>query len=119
MSFETTAEVDFLLSYLSEIHNKSLALYELVTSKPKTSRQRAALTINELFTLYNSAKVFYFSTPAVAKPEVNSFFEAFEDYYFELKQVFLNEDNNTALLYHKLTSMKEYFEALTDSYKVL
>lgn len=114
-----TPQIEFLLKYLSEIHNKSLALYELVISRPKPSHERVVLNINELFTLYHTTNLFYFEHPELDQAEVVPFLSAFDDFYFELKQVFLNEDDDTALLYNRLLTMKETFEELTKAYNVL
>jgi len=64
-------------------------------------------------------RVFYFSNSELAKSEVQPFFDAFEDFYFELKQVFFLEDNDSTLLYSKLSAMKDSFEQLTNDFNVL
>lgn len=115
----TNENVELFLSYLSETHTKSLSLYDLVTSRPRPDDTRILLNINEAFTYYHSARIFYHTTPALATDEVAPFFQAFEDFYFELKQVFFLEDDNTALLYDKLSTMKDAFEELTNHFNVL
>ncbi|MFD2305041.1 hypothetical protein [Enterococcus termitis] len=116
---EHNEKVELLLSYLSEIHTKSLSLYDLVTSRPRPEESRILLNINEVFTYYHSVRVFYFSNSELSKAAVQPFFTAFDDFYFELKQVFFLEDDNSALLYNKLSAMKDAFEQLTNDFNVL
>lgn len=115
----TNEKVEILLSYLSEIHTKSLSLYDLVTSRPLPEEGRILLNINEVFTYYHSVRVFYFSNDELKKAEVKPFFSAFEEFYFELKQAFFLEDDETILLYNKLSAMKDSFEQLTNDFNVL
>ncbi|MGX7244348.1 hypothetical protein ACWOC1_05810 [Enterococcus quebecensis] len=112
-------KVALLLSYLSETHTKSASLYDLVTSRSHSEDTRILLNINEVFTYYHSVRVFYFSNSELKAPQVQSFFKAFEDFYFELKQLFFLEDDDSALLYNKLTAMQDYFEQLTNDFNVL
>ncbi|MBO0441554.1 hypothetical protein DOK67_0002074 [Enterococcus sp. DIV0212c] len=112
-------KVELLLSYLSEIHTKSLSLYDLVTSRPRPEESRILLNINEVFTYYHSVRIFYYSNNELTASEVQPFFSAFEDFYFELKQVFFLEDEDSILLYNKLTAMKNSFEQLTNDFNVL
>lgn len=107
-----------LLSLLSTNYNKSLTLYELVTSTGY-DRNRALLNINELYTNYSSTQLFMHIHPELATSDVQNFCANFEEFYFELKQVFLHEDENAALLYEKLEVMKESFEGLTNSFNEL
>lgn len=106
-------------SYLSEIHTKSLSLYDLVTSHPHLEDTRILLNINEVFTYYHSVHIFYYSNSELIMAEVQPFFSAFEEFYFELKQVFFLEDDKSTLLYNKLTAMKHFFEQLMDDFNVL
>lgn len=116
---EHIEKVDFLLSYLSEIHTKSLSLYDLVTSRPRPEESRILLNINEVFTYYHSIRIFYISNDEISSDAVQPFFTAFEEFYFELKQVFFLEDDNSVLLYNKLSAMKDAFEQLTNDFNVL
>lgn len=116
---ETNEKIEILLSYLSEIHTKSLSLYDLVTSRPRTEDNRMILNINEVFTYYHSVRIFYYSNEELTTSNVLPFFKAFEDFYFELKQAFFLEDDNNILLYNKLTAMKDSFEQLTNDFNVL
>ncbi|MEI5993058.1 hypothetical protein [Candidatus Enterococcus mansonii] len=112
-------KVELLLSYLSEIHTKSLSLYDLVTSRPRPDDNRILLNINEVFTYYHSVRIFYYSNNELTSAEVQAFFAIFEEFYFELKQVFLLEEDNSAMLYSKLAAMKDSFEQLTNDFNVL
>jgi hypothetical protein len=112
-------KIDLFLNYLSETYTKSLALYDLVTSQPRSDEMRILLNIDESFTYYHSIRIFYYTTPELEAPEVAAFFKAFEEFYFELKQMFFLEDNNSAVLYKKLDIMKDAFEELTDYFNVL
>ncbi|EKG8789511.1 hypothetical protein O5F81_001785, partial [Enterococcus faecalis] len=47
------------------------------------------------------------------------FFQAFENFYFELKQHFFNEEDETNQLNERLEEMKIAFEQLTNDYNVL
>ncbi|MFD1899131.1 hypothetical protein GQR36_01525 [Enterococcus termitis] len=70
---EHNEKVELLLSYLSEIHTKSLSLYDLVTSRPRPEESRILLNINEVFTYYHSVRVFYFSNSELSKAAVQPF----------------------------------------------
>lgn len=80
---------------------------------------RILLNINEVFTYYHSVRIFYYSNPELDQADVAPFFDAFENFYFELKQVFFHEDSDIALLYKKLDEMKTSFEELTNWFNVL
>lgn len=101
---------DELLSYLSETYNKCLPIYELVSTK-NYDRHRALLNINELYTNYATFTLFLKLKPELVTKQLSDFIKIFEDFYFELKQVFSKKDNNTALLYSKLLAMRDAFEA--------
>lgn len=107
-----------LISYLSDIYNKSLPVYELMTSHDY-QEELALVTINELFAVSQSALLYYRLSPILQTVEADAFFAAFEEFYSELKQIFLHEDDNTAVLYNKLTNMQELFEQLTTAYNAL
>ena len=107
-----------LLSDLSDLFNKCLPVYELITSR-NYDELRVLLNTNELFTMYNHSKLFYTLHPELQKSEVESFYISFEEFYLELKQVFFHEDDATGKLYNKLSSMKDIFEELTTAYNVL
>ncbi|MDH6365741.1 hypothetical protein M2139_002765 [Enterococcus sp. PF1-24] len=107
-----------LISELSELYNKSLPLYELVTSR-NYDRQRALLNINELYTNYSHATLFTKMYPELMRTEITQFFKTFETFYFQLKQVFLKEIENTAALYHTLSILKDNFEALSTKLNLL
>ncbi|MBL1225538.1 hypothetical protein [Enterococcus sp. BWR-S5] len=117
----STEKIDILLSYLSETHTKSLALYDLISIQPRTDETdiRILLNINEVFTYYHSVRIFYYSNTELDHADVEPFFIAFENFYFELKQVFFHEDSDIALLYSKLDKMKTSFEELTNWFNVL
>ncbi|MBL1230232.1 hypothetical protein IW492_13425 [Enterococcus sp. BWB1-3] len=117
----TKEKIEIFLSYLSETHTKCLALYDLISIQPRTDETdvRILVNINEVFTYFHSVRVFYYSNEALAQNKTEPFFDAFEDFYFELKQVFLHEDTNIALLYKKLDVMKSSFEELTNWFNVL
>ena len=101
-----------LLDNLSELYNKCLPLYELITS-PRYEKNRVIVVTNELYSLAQTAGLYTQIHPELQIKEVSKFFDAFHQFYAELKQVFFNEDSNTALLYSKLTIMKQNFEHLT------
>lgn len=107
-----------LLTYFSTIYNKSLPAYELVSSK-NYDEKVVLLVTNELFSLIEIARLFYTTSPAIHSPEVVKVFDAIDDFYLELRHVFLHAEKDTALLYSKLTTMNEHYETLTTNYNVL
>ncbi|MGC6767138.1 hypothetical protein ACYSNR_04880 [Enterococcus sp. LJL128] len=117
----STEKIDLFLSYLSETHTKSLALYDLISIQPRTDETdvRILVNINEVFTYYHSVRIFYYSNEELFQEKTEPFFDAFEDFYFELKQVFFQEDSDIAVLYSKLDVMKNTFEELTNWFNVL
>ena len=84
----TKEQLELFLFYLSETHTKSLSLHDLVTSRPRPEEARILLNINEVFTYYHSARVLYTSVPALENNSLSLFFQAFENFYFELKHIF-------------------------------
>ncbi|EMW5668253.1 hypothetical protein AAFB98_000178 [Enterococcus faecalis] len=115
----TKEQLELFLFYLSETHTKSLSLHDLVTSRPRPEEARILLNINEVFTYYHSARVLYTSVPALENNKSEPFFQAFENFYFELKQHFFNEEDETHQLNERLEEMKIAFEQLTDDHNVL
>ena len=57
--------------------------------------------------------------PALENNKSELFFQAFENFYFELKQHFFNEEDENNQLNERLEEMKIAFEQLTDDYNVL
>lgn len=107
---ETTAQ-HTLLPYLSNIYNKSLPVYELITSR-RYDRELALLSISELYTLGATAKLFYQLTPEAASSKAARFFVLFDSFYARLKPIYLKEELDSARLYADLGAMKEVFEDL-------
>ena len=101
----TKEQLELFLFYLSETHTKSLSLHDLVTSRPRPEEARILLNINEVFTYYHSARVLYTSVPALENNKSEPFFQAFENFYFELKQHFFNEEDETNQL--KINKLKQ------------
>ena len=83
----TKEQLELFLFYLSETHTKSLSLHDLVTSRPRPEEARILLNINEVFTYYHSARVLYTSVPALENNKSEPFFQAFENFYFELTYI--------------------------------
>ncbi|MGM0125318.1 hypothetical protein IGI37_002716 [Enterococcus sp. AZ194] len=107
-----------LVSDLSNLYNKCLPVYELVTSR-HYDETRVLLNMSELFTMYNVSKLFYGVHPEIQKKEIEAFYLSFDEFYSELKLVIFHEDDATGKLYNKLSTMKELFEELTASNNVL
>ncbi|KAF1295531.1 hypothetical protein BAU15_03025 [Enterococcus sp. JM4C] len=107
-----------LISELSDLYNKCLPIYELVTSR-HYDETRVLLNTSELFTMYRLSNQFYNFHPEIQKPEAEKFYEAFDEFYSELKQLIFHEDDATGKLYNKLSIMKDLFEELTTAYNVL
>ncbi|MHC5375522.1 hypothetical protein ACYSNU_17260 [Enterococcus sp. LJL120] len=102
--------LDELLKQQSELYNKALPVYELVTTR-NFDRERALLTTNEFYTDWQKLEIFLWLHPEIANQKEKNFLAALDAFYDELKQVLFKEEKDTAQLYSKLSQLKDAFEA--------
>lgn len=120
MRVEATSKQENLLTYLSETLNGCLTLSESIHSRRKNDFHKVQVAINELFTLYQATKLFYFLSESGQK-DVNilEFFTVFDEFYFELKHAYLYEGSTFKRDFTRVEELKgqlvELFEKIVES----
>ena len=107
-----------LLKDFSNIYNKCQSTYELVTSR-RYNEALVLLTTAETYAIAEKAYIRCDTFKELQTSEVTGFFDAFEIYYFELKQVLFHDDDDFVSLKSRLEKMKEMYEALTAAFNLL
>ena len=114
MNIGTASSKETLLTYLSETLNGCLTLAETVQNNRKSDFHIIQVGIAELFSLYQSTKLYYFLNEQGEKDTtVLDFFTNFEEFYSGLKHYFLYDTNIfkrdfSAVEERKLVLMRNY-----------
>lgn len=114
----TRTPIELVLKDFSNIYNKCQSTYELVTSR-KYDESLVLLTTAEAYAISEKAYVRCDSLKELQVAEVEAFLNAFEIYYFELKQVLFHEDDNFVSLKKRLTAMADTYGNLTAAFNAL
>jgi hypothetical protein len=94
MKLGSSTNEENVLSALSETLNLSITLRELLKETRRSENVKIQVALNELFTLNQTTKMYYFFLKDKDKDvEVLTFFTVFDEYYFEVKHNFLYETN--------------------------
>lgn len=109
---------ELVLKDFSNIYNKCQSTFELVTSR-KYNESLVLLTTAETYAIAEKAYIRCDTAKELQTAEVIAFFDAFEIYYFELKQVLFHDDDDIVSLKNRLEKMKDTYEALTASFHLL
>ena len=107
---------ELVLKDFSNIYNKCQSTFELVTSR-KYNESLVLLTTAETYAIAEKAYIRCDTAKELQTAEVIAFFDAFEIYYFELKQVLFHDDDDFVSLKNRLEKMKDTYEALTASFQ--
>ena len=79
----------------------------------------AILTTSEGYAIAEKAYIRCDQNTELQTKEVEAFVNAFDDFYFELKQVLFHDDDDIASLKERLSTMQSQYEALTQSFNLL
>ncbi|HCE12433.1 hypothetical protein [Enterococcus sp.] len=115
--FEKTPK-ELVLKDFSNIYNKCQSTYELVTSR-RYNESLVLLTTAEVYAIAEKAYIRCDTFKELQTAEVQAFFDAFEIYYFELKQVLFHADDDFVSLKNRLNQTAAAYEALTASFNLL
>ncbi len=102
----------------SNIYNKCQSAYELVTNR-RFDLSLAILTTAEAYAIAEKAYLRCDTFPELQTKEVEDFVNAFDAFYFELKQVLFHEDDDFEFLYQRLTEMSACYEKVNTSFGLI
>ncbi|BCA84883.1 hypothetical protein EsVE80_04060 [Enterococcus saigonensis] len=114
----TKTPVELLLKDFSNLLNKCQSVFDLVISR-RYNVNLAILTTAEAYAIAEKAYVRCDQNVELQTKEVEAFVNAFDDFYFELKQVLFHDDDDIPSFKKKLTTMQEQYELLTQSFNLL
>ncbi|MEK5419418.1 hypothetical protein [Paenibacillus sp. FSL L8-0708] len=100
-------KVGTLLSYLTEIFDKTKTLHNATSKNPENPSPLIALKLSEIFTLKENAKLFIAINEELDHYEYTSLFNFFDQAYFEMKQVIEKRDRNTSWMYSEFENYKD------------
>lgn len=110
--------VELIVKDFSNIYNKCQSAYDLVASL-RYNQSLVLLTTAEAYSLAEKAYIRCDTFKELQIKEVSDFINAFDDYYFELKQVLFHADDDLPALKSRLEKMKVTYEALTAFYNLI
>ncbi|WP_122645685.1 hypothetical protein [Enterococcus mediterraneensis] len=110
--------VELLLKDFSHILSKCQSIYDLVLGR-HYNESLAILTTAEAYALAEKAYIRCDQNKELQTAEVEEFIEAFNIFYFELKQVLFHDDDDLVSLQNRLTKMQDDYEALTAAFQLL
>ena len=99
------------------MYNKCQSIYELVTSR-RYNESLAILTAAETYAIAEKAYLRCDTFPELQTPEVEDYVNAFDDFYFSLKQVLFHDDRDFESLRIKLRTMREAYEKVNTSFNL-
>ncbi len=102
----------------SNIYNKCQSAYELVSNR-KFDVSLALLTTAEAYAIAEKAYVRCDVFTDLQTQEVEDFVNAFDVFYFELKQVLFHEDDDFDSLYKRLRKMSDCYEKVNSSFDLI
>ncbi|MBO0448075.1 hypothetical protein JZO76_00840 [Enterococcus sp. MJM12] len=114
----TKTPVELLLKDFSNLLNKCQSVFDLVISR-RYNVNLAILTTAEAYAIAEKAYVRCDQNVQLQTKEVEAFVNAFDDFYFELKQVLFHDDDDIPSFKKRLTTMQEQYELLTQSFNLL
>lgn len=109
---------ELIVKDFSNIYNKSHAVSELVTTR-RFNEQLAILTTAEIYAIAEKAYVRCDVFPELQTQEISDFVNAFDTFYFELKQVLFHDNDDFDSLKNRVRQMREAFEIVNDSFNLL
>jgi len=117
MNIGASNKQETLLTYLSETLNGCLTLAETVQNNRKSDFHIIQVGITELFSLYQTTKLFYYLSEKEEKDvDVLDFFTNFEEFYSGLKHYFLYDTN---IFRRDFSQVEKSKETLVRSYEII
>ncbi|MDT2755833.1 hypothetical protein P7G51_00330 [Enterococcus asini] len=110
--------VELLLKDFSNLLNKCQSCYDLVTNR-RYNEYLAILTTAEAYALAEKAYVRCDQNEILQTKEVADFVNAFDEFYFELKQILFHDDDDFVSFEACLKRMQGEYETLTASFDQL
>ncbi|HDL2512188.1 TPA: hypothetical protein ACGPDF_002165 [Streptococcus suis] len=110
--------VELLVKDFSNIYNKCQSAYELVSSH-RYNEFLAILTTAEAYAIAEKAYVRCDTFQELQTPEVEEFVNAFDIFYFELKQVLFHKNDDLDSLYNRLNTMSEVYQKVNNSFDLI
>jgi len=115
--FSKTPKV-LILKDFSNILNKSHAVSELIANRRYDS-DLAILTTAEIYALAEKSYVRCDVFPELQTKEVENFVDAFDQFYFELKQILFHDQDDFDSLKNRSAEMQAAFEVLSASFGMM
>ncbi len=111
----TKTPTELLLKDFSNLLNKCQSCYDLVTNR-RYNQYLAILTTAEGYAIAEKAYVRCDQNPELQTEEVSNFVNAFDEFYFELKQIMFHDDDDFETFRTSLKRMQTEYEILTASF---
>lgn len=109
--------VELISKDFSNMYNKCQSIYELVTSR-RYNESLAILTAAETYAIAEKAYLRCDTFEELQTQEVEDYVNAFDDFYFSLKQILFHDDRDFEALRIKLRAMREAYESLNRSFNL-
>lgn len=114
----TKTNVELLLKDFSNLLNKCQSVFDLTQSR-RYNQYLAILTTAEAYALAEKAYVRCDTNPELQTKEVSEFVNAFDEFYFECKQVLFHDDDDFETFGKSLRRMRDEYETLTKSFNLM
>lgn len=108
----TKTPSELLLKDFSNLLNKCQSCYDLVTNR-RYNQYLAILTTAETYALAEKAYIRCDQNLELQTKEVASFVNAFDEFYFELKQILFHDNDDFETFRTSLELMQREYETLT------
>lgn len=113
----TKTPIELLSKDFSNMYNKCQSIFELVTSR-RYNESLAILTAAETYAIAEKAYLRCDTFKELQTPAVENYVNAFDDFYFSLKQVLFHDDRDHEALRNKLRAMREAYEQVNTSFNL-
>lgn len=111
----TKTPSELLLKDFSNLLNKCQSCYDLVTNR-RYNQYLAILTTAEAYALAEKAYVRCDQNLELQTEEVANFVNAFDEFYFELKQILFHDNDDFDTFATTLKRMQREYETLTAAF---
>lgn len=109
--------VELLVKDASNIYNKCQAIGELVTHR-RYDESLVLLTTAEVYAIAEKLYLRCDTFKELQTVQIIDFINAFDDFYFQLKEILFHDQDDYALLNEHLKRMNDCFEALYNHYQL-
>lgn len=109
---------ELILKDFSNILNKSHAVSELIANR-RFDSDLAILTTAEIYAIVEKSYVRCDTFPELQTTEVEDFVNAFDQFYFELKQILFHDQDDFLSLSKRMAEMQTAFETLSTSFNMI